>query len=390
MENAQAVEVREDPAALFTNNGDGVPEIEVVQFLGLEREGVKVRLMYDNGVDTTVVMQPDDLASVETLEAATCSRLAWEAYEQLRSGVIPNIPLRLFRRFSAETLAGIEFPPAEFIIEDILPEGLAVLAGKPKVGKSWWAMSNAIDVAANIGAVLYLALEDPPRRLQSRMRTLLNGSAPPSRLEFRTEWPKLHQGGIDEMEHWLKEHEESAKMIVVDTIARVRPSRKDGEDMYLADYGVWGPLQSLTVTHPGVAILGVHHQRKTASDDALDTVLGSQGVTGVADTILILRKSRGKADGELYVTGRDVEESERALRFESGHWRDIGDAADFRMSEERDELVNLLTVEGPQTIAEVARSLGKKYDTARMLLRRALDDGRVEKRADGKYEIGVR
>lgn len=95
------------------------------------------------------------------------------------------------------------------------------------------------------------------------------------------------------------------------------------------DYGVWGGLQALTIHHSGVVIVGIHHQRKGAAEDVLDTVLGSQSVTGVADTILVLKKSRGQTDGELYVTGRDVNERERGLKFDNGTWTDVGDAVDI-------------------------------------------------------------
>jgi hypothetical protein len=294
----------------------------------------------------------------------------------------------LFRVFRADTLDGMEFPEVQWVIPHTLPEGLAVLAGKPKVGKSWWAIGSALDVAET-GSVLYLALEDPPRRLQSRMREVLGAREAPDTLEFRTDWPRLDQGGLEELAHWLEEHPYT-KMVVIDTIARIRPRRASQEDQYLGDYSVWGPLQALTITHPGVAIVGVHHQRKGAAEDILDTVIGSQGVTGVADTIMVLKKARGQADGELFVTGRDLEsDRERALRFESGRWTDIGSADDFRVTQERDELLALLTAEGPQTVTEVARKLGLKYATAYKRCRKAEDDGRVTQDGD-KYMVDGR
>jgi AAA domain len=360
------------------------PVVHAVQFVNLTDGRVHVKITDDDRT-FEMALAPDDLATDRAFRDATGCELSWEGWTTVREGVLPCIPPRLFRRFSAEMLSRMEFPEVRFVIPDLVPEGVAVLAGKPKIGKSWWAMTQAIDVAAE-GKVLYLALEDPPRRLQSRLRTLLRGDDAPSLLDFETDWPRLDKGGIEKMDAWLEKHDPWARMIVVDTIAKVRPERKQNEDQYLGDYGVWGRLQALTIAHPGVAILGVHHQRKTESDDVLDTVLGSQGVTGSVDTILVLQKSRGQADGELYVTGRDVEETERALRFEHGRWTDIGLAEDYRISQERDELIQLLREDGPLTIAEIARDLGKKYDTVKKLVYRAHDDGRVV-REGKKYKV---
>lgn len=369
--------------------------IEAVAFRGLTKNGalprVQVWLYYGgpNKFETVVEMSPDDLASTRALEEATGAWVTHAAAQMLRENVQSEIPLRFYRRFTAQMLHELTFPPVSFVIPGILPEGLGVLAGRPKIGKSWWALARAIEVAAAGGPVLHLALEDPARRLQSRMRALLGDDKPPQFLDFRTEWSRLDQGGIEELDGWLTDKAGHARLVVIDTVAKIRPPRGSHEDTYLGDYNVWGGLQGLTMAHPGLAVLGVHHQRKTASDsgDVLDTVLGSQGVTGTVDTVLVLKKARGQADGELFGTGRDLEEFERALRFEGGRWTDMGRAEDFRISEERDKLVTLLREEGPQTVNEIARALGKKYDAARMLCARAVEAGRVVK--DGKrYSVG--
>lgn len=367
-----------------------VPVIEWVRYLGITDAGhVRVQLGYEHH-ENTVEMRADDLFD---LERATGAVLSPEANGSLRDGVWPNVPRKLLRRFRADTLARLEFPEVQWVIKDTLPEGLAVLAGKPKVGKSWYAMGQAVEVAKDGGSVLYLALEDPPRRLQKRMEMVLKGRPAPNGLEFHTVWPRLDDGGLEQIAEWLKEHPETARLIVIDTIAKVRPERGSNEDQYLGDYGVWGGLQALTIHHPGVAIEGVHHQRKGASEDILETVLGSQGVTGVADTILILTKPRGESDGELFVTGRDIDERERALTFEAGVWTDVGDAGESRRSEERNEVIALLKVEGPQKANEVQRKLGLKYQAAYKRLTRAVEAGEVKREGDtfsvGEY-IGSR
>jgi hypothetical protein len=359
---------------------DDDPVINGIRLIDVTREGrVKVELQYE-GHANVVEMRADDLVSSGALAEATGAFITPAADEQLRSAVLPDVPIKLFRRFSAELLNNMEFPEVQWVLADLLPAGLTVFAGKPKVGKSWWAMGQAVEIAQT-GDVLYLALEDPPRRLQDRMRKVLDGREAPRLLRFETDWARLDQGGLDELREWLRGHP-FARAVFIDTIAKVRPPRGVSEDQYLGDYGVWGPLQALTIDHPSVGIIGVHHQRKGADEDVVATVLGSQGVTGVADNICILKKSRGQTDGELYVVGRDVEERERALNFEGGRWTDVGDAAEFRVSTERSEVVALLTVEGPQTATEVARKLGIKFHTAYQRLRRAVEAGEVVKLGD--------
>jgi hypothetical protein len=347
---------------------------------------VKVDLDYGGDKPVQADLKADAIATVVSIEETLEAEVSLEALMDLEDHVWPGIPMKLFSRFTADHLNRMRFPEVEWVMPELLPAGLTVFAGKPKVGKSWWAMLKAVEVATT-GDVLYLALEDPPRRLQSRMRMVLNGKPVPSALEFRTDWPRLDKGGLDELRDWLDTHP-AARAVWIDTIAKVRPPRRDKEDQYLGDYGIWGPLQALTIQYPSVGIIGIHHQRKSSDEDVVSTVLGSQGVTGVADSIVVLRKARGQADGELYVTGRDVEEIERALKFSGGVWTDIGPAKDFRLSQERDELKTLLTVEGPMKVDKIARSLGIQYRAALMRCRRAQEAGVVQK--DGEtYKVVV-
>lgn len=286
------------------------------------------------------------------------------------------------RTFNAAELMKMEFPPVKWLIEGVLPEGLAVLAGKPKIGKSWWTLGHALEIARS-APVLYLALEDTDRRLQDRLRALLLGAPPPPKLSFHLDWPRLDQGGSEAIEEWLRANKK-ARLIVVDTIARVRPPRKGGEDMYLGDVDTWGPFQALAGRHAGVTVIGVHHQRKGAADDVVDTVLGSQGLVGSVDTVMVLTRGRSKADGELFVTGRDVGDVERAMSFDRGHWQDIGDLSENLRSRERNDLLEVLfDADKALKTFEIAAELDISTDAAKKRLFRAKKAGLVNREGDG-------
>jgi RecA-family ATPase len=106
-----------------------------------------------------------------------------------------------------------EMPMQLWLVPTILAEGVAILAGKPKVGKSWLALDIAIavatgghvlgDIEVEKGAVLYLGLEDTQRRMQDRVRQLLQGESPPDNFHFATSWHKLHEGGLEALDEFL-------------------------------------------------------------------------------------------------------------------------------------------------------------------------------------------
>ncbi len=296
--------------------------------------------------------------------------------------------------FSLRDLLSWELPPVRWAVPDILPEGLTLLAGKPKLGKSWLALSMALSIAAGgvalgkqpvaQGDVLYLALEENARRLQARARQLL-ASMPdvPGGLEFALDWPRLMEGGLAHLEEYLKSHP-NTRLVVVDTWAKVAP-RTDTRrcTQYEGDYEALTPLKRLADTYH-VSILAVHHLRKTGASDVLDEITGSTGMTGAVDGTLILKRERGQMDATLFVTGRDIErEQELALRFEaeSAQWLLLGNAEEVGSSRARKAILDLLR-EHPQQQEglrprEIAGALEKNYHTTRSLLGKMVDAGEV-------------
>ena len=75
----------------------------------------------------------------------------------------------------------------------------------------------------------------------------------------------------------------------------------------------------------GLSIIVSHHDRKAAVDDFVDSVSGTHGLAGAADSIMVLARRRQAADAVLKVTGRDVPEDEYALTISDGRsWQASG------------------------------------------------------------------
>lgn len=214
----------------------------------------------------------------------------------------------------------------QWTIDGLLPEGVSLLAGKPKQGKSWLALELALTIAAGEqaldiyqtrqGEVLYLALEDTAQRLHVRVRHLLHTKPwHPTGITFATQWPRLDQDGLSTLEHYLNAHSQ-IRLVVIDTWAKVAPqgTGKTGSQ-YAGDYTILTNLKHLAErTHCSIFI--IHHLRKSSALDALDEITGSMGIVGAVDTILLLKRERGQHDATLLLTGRDIEEQELPLRFD--------------------------------------------------------------------------
>jgi hypothetical protein len=296
---------------------------------------------------------------------------------------------------SAAALEHVNFPEPQWVVEEIIPEGSVILAGRPKLGKSWLALDIAVTVAAggtalgkanlqvNPGGVLYLALEDRLRRIKRRLKQILGDMPFPPLLILAEAWPRLDMGGLEALAEYLKEHQ--PRLVVIDTLAKVRPPRRKNVDPYEHDMAMGGALQALANQHQ-CCILVVHHTRKTISDDFLDDVSGTTGITGAADAVLVLKRGRGKADATLSISGRDVEEQELALKFhpQDGLWELLGDATEYARSQQRLEISAHLKESGPQTPKEIAKELGKPYGNIKKMLQRMAQDGEL-KNVDGKY-----
>ncbi|WP_237322203.1 AAA family ATPase [Streptomyces sp. JJ36] len=303
--------------------------------------------------------------------------------------------------WTAAELMATDFPEPRWAVPGVLSEGVNLLCGPPKVGKSWMSLGLALSVAAGSraldsvpvegGPVLYLALEDTPRRLQHRMGKILGGQSAPPALTLATQCPPLPQGGNEAIAQWI-ERNPGARMVVIDVFAKMRGPSAPGASAYDADYAAVGHAKRIA-DHYGIAVVLVHHVRKAGSDDFLSEVSGTNGLAGAADATLVLKRSRGKADGVLHVTGRDVDEAEYALQFHSaaGAWQLLdGPATDHTVGDTRAAILRHVRANPGARPKDIAAATGLEPGLVRQTCSRMASDVQLIRNGGGYVIPGER
>lgn len=313
------------------------------------------------------------------------------------------------------------FPTMSWAVPGLIPEGMGLLVGGPKAGKSWLAYGLSLAIAQGDDAlggittgtarpVLVMALEDGDRRMKSRRQVLMGDQPTPTNLHFVTldgrpgaDGAAIRMNPADALplvEEWLDLYGHLSPLVIIDTLTKALPSQAlPGETEYRRDYRVGSRLKALADAHSGTTVLVVHHTRKMSADDFVDTVSGTNGLAGAADFICVLNRARTESKGVLSVTGRDVTEAEYALVLtDVGRWvldgasltEAASNASDVRASSglsDRSSAVVEYVVQHPEGIAprDVADALEMSNDHAGKYLRRLTQSGRIDSPKRGIY-----
>jgi len=303
-------------------------------------------------------------------------------------------------QFTAEELRLMVFPKPRWAVPDILPEGCNILAGKPKTGKSMMCLNLAIAVATGglafgkipveKGGVLYLAMEDSERRLQERLTTMLQGSPWPENLHFNTEWPRIDNGEIPGLDKRIEEIPD-LRLLIIDTLQLIRPAQSGKQKtQYGIDYEDINVIKKLADKY-NISILPIHHLRKTQSEDIMDDISGTFGLTGAADGVLALKRQTSKADAELHITGRDIEPQDYALKFHNDlmFWQLLGPVDEVKSTEMCQLILDTLKEsEVPLTPKEIKDITGMAERSIYNNLRILTIEGNIEKGIKyGSYKI---
>lgn len=226
--------------------------------------------------------------------------------------------------YSSEYIMNTPMKPIEYCVDGLISQGLFVLAGAPKVGKSWLALDMCLSIAKGekvlgketlCGHAVYLSLEDSLIRLQNRLYELTD--EPSDNLNFAIMAESISNGLPEQIEYCRKRFDD-LKIVVIDTLQKVR---NESESSYSSDYKELSVLKSLA-DKLGIAIVLVHHTRKCSDSDPFNMISGSTGLSGCVDGSMVLIESkRGSRKDKLYCVGRDIENQEINVVFESSRWK---------------------------------------------------------------------
>lgn len=255
--------------------------------------------------------------------------------------------VKLLEVVDGETLMDMQFPKSRFCIQSLLPQGISILGGAPKIGKSWMVLDWCVRIAKDEsvwnlptekGTVLYLCLEDSLARIQERLNYITDEV--PSNLYVATKSESIETGLIQQIQNFIISHTDTT-LIVIDTFQMIR---NNSELSYANDYNEIGKLKQYA-DEMSISILLVHHLRKQGDSDPLNKLSGTTGISGAVDAVFVLDKDkRNENKANLLCTGRDIEQREFQLSFnrEKCIWDLINDSLENPVPTMPQEMIDFI------------------------------------------------
>jgi hypothetical protein len=349
-----------------------------------------------------------DKAKVHRAETVEIEQLI--KYCRKKSGVAIDLPSADWKAkaITAEELRDKEFPPVQWAVDGVIPEGLCVFAGDPKVGKSLVAVDICSAIASGVkafgnrtcvaGGAVYVSLEDPERRVKARIATQCD------------RWPasfRLVTGGIPTVgDDFFKTLNEmmmiwpDTRCIVFDTLSYIVPTKPNGKSDYEHYYKFLGPIHDWAMENQ-VAVVVITHTNKgqaISGENVFSKIMGSQAISGCADSMLLLQKNHAKtnpkdptiADGFLHLQGRELGQDCIALDFdqEEMRWTISGEVkGDEATGNTRWlEIIDVLKRYGSMGPTDLSSTVGYNVATTKTCLRRMKAKGLVSN-SDGKWSV---
>jgi hypothetical protein len=308
---------------------------------------------------------------------------------------------------TAAQLQQVQFPPRRQVVAGILPEGCYLLAGPPKVGKSYFGLEIGLAITSggpclgglipDPGSALYLILEGGRRRHQERLRNLVGNVVQwPTNFHHADKWPRQKgdgdktkvECGIEYLDAWCDMHPD-ARVVIIDILEKFRPPRC--RDIYKADYDALAALAAFAERR-AILVVVLHHTRKGSSIDPVEEISGTQGIAGGADGYLVFRRTGFNRANLIRGGGRDVAPAEWAMSFsgETFRWTILGDVDEVRAKNDRKRILEFLdenpnhafSVSNIVTNAELAGSRGSIWKQ----LSRMAKAGEIKRTGRDRYQ----
>lgn len=283
------------------------------------------------------------------------------------------------------------FPSTRWAVKNLIPTGAILLSGTFKIGKSWMMLQLTDCVSrgkpflgheTNPGAVLYLALEDGPARIQRRAGTM--GITLAENVHVFNAWLPGNDGLLS-LDAWLESH--PVRLIIIDTLSRWQDDFH-GSDIWMRDTKRIADLKGIADLHD-TTVLIVHHRSKAARDDIHQSVAGTNALQGAADGSLILDKKRSENTGKLSILGRDIPEAELAIEFipESCTWKALDiDLSELTLNAERRLIIEMIReLGGKARTHQIAQKCDKSDSAVSLILKKLTASGLIISTGYGEY-----
>jgi hypothetical protein len=313
--------------------------------------------------------------------------------------VVPAKPGHVFHGQTMETLLQTYYPEPQWAVEGLLPEGCLILAGKPKHGKSYLALTLGLAVAKQYrcmdhfrvtnGDVLCFSLEDYAKRVQRRLQRLYTAIESRHTMEFFYEAPKMSEGFGDRLRATLTSRP-SIRLVIIDTLRCIRDSQTEQYNLYQEDSDFIGGLNQIA-QNAGMTILIVHHTRKAKSEDVFEEISGTGGLRGATSGNMVLEETSGEADGMLRIEGKDFEHRQNVAlrRKDDGSWGYVGEGEIYQVRATKRAVLDAISALGDDANAKDVWIASKvtNYSTVKTMLSRMTSLGEIGRTQKGIYFI---
>jgi AAA domain len=305
----------------------------------------------------------------------------------------------LFYGQKLETLMQTEYPDPQWAVEGLLPEGCIILAGKPKHGKSYLALTWALAVAKQYkcmdhfrvtsGDVLCFSLEDYAKRVQRRLQRLYKTPSTKHTIEFFYDAPKMSHGFGERLSATLARRT-SVRLVIIDTLRCIRDAQTEQYNLYQEDSDFIGGLNKCA-QDAGMTILIVHHTRKAKSDDVFEEISGTGGLRGATSANMVLEETTGEADAMLNIEGKDFDHRMHVAmkRKDDGSWTYVGEGEIYQVRATKRKVLDAIRTLGDDANAkDVWQASGvTNYGTVKTMLSRMTALGEIGRSQKGIYFV---
>ena len=392
------------PANSLTRNGSQPLDADAAQFVAVAawlRHGMRPDAQEVDRLTPGWREHFDELARALAAAGPSAVEVGLEALPKIDPKLAPVVaqirraPRPRKTHYTPGELLTLEIQPPRVIVPGLLHEGLNLLGGRPKLGKSWLALQIALAVSTGgkvfgqdveRGPVLYLALEDNEARLKTRM--IAQGWTQAAQVDFHLTWPLLAEGGLDEL--WRVMEERQYRLVVIDTASRFMGGKLDQMDPGATNDAFGAVQQAALASHAAALMLDHHRKTSDYQPDPVDDLLGSTGKAAPADAVLGLYRQRGQSEATLMITGRDlVESGDLALTWDTtlSCWQAVGKAGEVARDTLQAKILLALSRGDADTTTDLAIFLSKSKPNVSEELSELLAKGYIVKLAkEGKRQ----